>query len=102
MIPYHTQKLTLPNGAAVYVKVEPAMSKGRPVPTDFSSVSGTIEGIATSVIAVWNKVKPSKATVEFGLELEGGTGGVLALFADAKSSAHLTVTLEWDAATAPA
>jgi ribosomal protein L21E len=93
--PYETQEIRLENGAVVYVKVPPSLSKGRPVPTDFSSVVGTIEGISGSLIAVWKKIKPSKATVEFGLQLEGGSGQVLALFANAKTTAHITVTLEW-------
>jgi ribosomal protein L21E len=98
--PYETQEIRLANGALVYIKVPPSLSKGQPVPTDFSSVVGTIEGISSSLIDVWKKIKPSKATVEFGLQLEGGSGQVLALFANAKTTAHITVTLEWGGADA--
>jgi hypothetical protein len=99
LIPYEAQEIRLANGAVVYVKAARSLRKGAPVPTDFSSVSATIEGVSQSVIDIWKKVKPSKATVEFGLELEGGSGTVVAMFASAKTKAHITVTLEWSAPT---
>ncbi len=91
--------LGLPNNAVVYLKAARVPAKYKALlettPSDFGEVAATIEGISQSVIAAWRKVKPSTATLEFGLELEGGTGKLVALLAAGKATAHLTVTLEW-------
>lgn len=63
---------------------------------DFSQVTDAIEGIAQSITKVWDHVKPQKATVEFGLQIEVSSGGVVKIALDAKGTAHITVTLEWD------
>jgi|GEM_PF-490619 len=94
------QAIRLPNGAVVYVHAAPGFKRSAIAPSDFRVVCDTIEGVSNAVVAVWEKIRPSKASVEFGLALEGGSGQLISLFAGGKAKAHLTVTLEWEAAKA--
>lgn len=61
----------------------------------FEGVSDAIEGIAKSLTRTMEKVKPRKATVEFGLELAVESGKLTALLVKGSGTASLTVTLEW-------
>jgi hypothetical protein len=55
------------------------------------------------VARVWEALKavePHRATVEFGMDLSVGAGGLTGLLAKASGSATLTVTLEWSSGDA--
>lgn len=61
----------------------------------FDEIADTIEGIAGSLNAALQKVKPKKASVEFGLEVAVESGALTALLVKGTGTATLKVTLEW-------
>jgi hypothetical protein len=61
----------------------------------FDGVRDTVEAVATELGRVWDKVKPSEASVEFGLALTAKAGKLTGLLVDAGGEASLTVTLTW-------
>jgi len=87
----------LPNGTEVLVQAmvaggrEPVLA-GKP---SFTDVTEALEGIAQSITAVWEKVKPSKASVEFGIQIGIESGKITAMFVKGTGSADLKVTMEW-------
>lgn len=62
---------------------------------DFHKVADAIKEIAGAIGAVWDDVKPKKATVEFGIEIGVETGGLTALLVKGSGKSNLKVTLEW-------
>lgn len=64
-------------------------------------VTDAIEGIATTLKESIDKVKPSKASVEFGLEFGCESGELTALIVRGSSKANLKVVLEWQDTTKP-
>ncbi|WP_013323976.1 CU044_2847 family protein [Gloeothece verrucosa] len=63
---------------------------------DFSEVTDAIEAIATSMTTSFNKIKPKKATVEFGLEIGVNSGKLTTLLVKSCSRTNLKITLEWE------
>ncbi len=61
----------------------------------FKEVTDVIEGIAESLITSLQKVKPNRASVEFGLEVALESGRLKALLAKGTSTSNLKITLEW-------
>lgn len=61
----------------------------------FDEVTTSIEGIAASLSAVMQKVKPKKASVEFGLEVAVESGALTTLLVKGSGTATLNITLEW-------
>lgn len=61
----------------------------------FDEVTNTIEGIADSLNAALQKVKPKKASVEFGLEVAVESGKLTSLLVNGSGTATLKITLEW-------
>ncbi len=61
----------------------------------FKPVTDAIEGIATSLVTTFQKVKPRKASVEFGLEIALEAGQLTALLVKGFSTSNLKITLEW-------
>ena len=61
----------------------------------FEQVTGAIEGIAKSVLETMDRIKPKKATVEFGLELATESGQLTALLVKGSGKANLKISLEW-------
>jgi hypothetical protein len=66
----------------------------------FDGVRDTMEAIAAQLAHVWDEVKPSEASVEFGLSLTAKAGKLTGLLVDADGSASLKVTLRWNTAEA--
>ena len=62
---------------------------------DFQSVADTIEAITESIAATINKVKPKKATVEFGVEVRVKSGKLTALIVEGEGKGNLKIALEW-------
>lgn len=89
--------IQLANGATVYI--ESTMLGGEQQVAfhefSFQEVANAIEGIAQAVIEPLQKVKPRKATVEFGLEVAVKSGSLMALWVDGSGKANLKITLEW-------
>jgi len=64
-------------------------------PLSFDGVRATVEGIATELAQVWQKVKPSEASVAFGLKLTAKSGKLTGLLVEGGGEGSLTVTLTW-------
>jgi hypothetical protein len=67
-------------------------AKGLP---SFEGVTDTIESVSNTILATLAKIRPEKATVEFGLELAVESGVLTALIAKGTGTASLKVSLEW-------
>lgn len=61
----------------------------------FKEVTNIIEKIAESTTATFNKVKPDKASVEFGIEIAIEAGVATALIVKGSGTGNLKITLEW-------
>jgi hypothetical protein len=61
----------------------------------FQQVTNTIKSMAKSFAAMWNEVQPSKASIEFGIEVGFEPGNLTALLIKGSGKGHLTVTVEW-------
>jgi hypothetical protein len=64
---------------------------------DFEHVSGMLEGIAQAIRSGLGKVRPSKTTVELGIELAVRNGRLIGMLVEGEADASLRVTLEWGA-----
>ncbi|MGH4024201.1 MAG: CU044_2847 family protein [Pseudonocardiaceae bacterium] len=91
-------QLVRAGGAEFYVEVDdvggPATIGDRG-PLSFDGVRATVEGIATELAEVWQKVRPSEASVAFGLKLTAKSGKLTGLVVEGGGEASLTVTLTW-------
>lgn len=61
----------------------------------FREVTDAIEGIAESVVTTLQRVKPRKASIEFGLEVALEAGHLTALLVKGSGTSNLKITLEW-------
>ena len=64
----------------------------------FENVTNTIEAIAGAMTKTLDKIKPDKASVEFGIEVGIDSGTLTTLLAKATGSGNLKITLEWEKA----
>ncbi len=106
--------VTLRNGAVIRIEATPSKASQRKagkedvayggtdveldvarIPANFDDVAKAIEGIAQSLAPTIERVKPKKASVEFGLEVGAETSGLTALLVKGSGTANLKVTLEW-------
>ncbi|GAA5707664.1 hypothetical protein AQJ43_36690 [Streptomyces avermitilis] len=68
----------------------------------FDGVRSTIEAVAGQLAAAWDTVKPTEATVEFGLSFSAKTGRLTGLIVDGAAASSLKITLVWKSGdTAP-
>ena len=94
------QRLVSAGGTQFYVEVADA---GGPVTIrdddggvlDFAGVRHTVEAIAGELTQAWAKVKPTEASVVFGLKLTAKSGKLTGLVVEGGGEASLTVTLTW-------
>ncbi len=61
----------------------------------FADVTDAIEEISNTLAASLAKIKPQKASVEFGVEIAVESGRLTAILVKGTGSASLKVTLEW-------
>lgn len=90
--------LTEIDGVQFYVEVaerDAAGTVGLGETLKFDGVRDAIEAIAGQVAGVWDRVKPSEATVEFGLNVTTKSGPLTALLVEGGGEASLKVTLTW-------
>jgi hypothetical protein len=90
-------KAELPNGTIIHVQATPLGGDediSFTVPS-FKQVTDAIEGIAESMVTTLQKVKPHKASVEFGLEVALEAGQLTALLVKGSGTSNLKITLEW-------
>ena len=91
-------KAELANGTILYIQATALGSEEEvsfTVPS-FKEVTAAIEGIAESIAATLQKVKPSKASVEFGIEVALEAGQLTALLVKGSGTSNLKITLEWN------
>src|SRR5689334_7016336 len=97
---------TLSNGAVLRIEAKPRRQLAEAPPVEeehdvsmemfqFSNVSKIIEGIAQEIADCLKAVAPTKAAVEFGLEVDAKSGQLTALLVNGETTAHLKVKLEW-------
>jgi hypothetical protein len=69
----------------------------RPIlePQEFSGLMKAVEGIASGVADTMEKLRPSEASVEFGLELGVESGQLTALLVKGSAKGNLKITLTW-------
>jgi Trypsin-co-occurring domain 1 len=92
-----TIETELENGQ--HIHVEAVALRGEEVLADFlpfEEVTNAIEGIAKTVVATLEKVKPHKATVEFGIQIAIDSGKLTAVVVKGDATANLKITLEWE------
>jgi Trypsin-co-occurring domain 1 len=101
-------EVVLPNKTVALVQAAelddgggPAEKVGWKDTFDFEQVSGTLEGIAQAVRSGLDKVRPSKTTVELGIQLAVKNGTLTGLLVEGQAQASLKVTLEWAAERSP-
>lgn len=87
----------LPNNMVVLVQPVNAGGREQVVSGDlsFEGVTDAVQGIAQSIVAIWEKVKPDRATVEFGVQIALQSGKLTAMFVQGSGSADLRITMEW-------
>lgn len=91
-------KTTLENGATLYIEATPLGGEqfiGSGPPHAFKEVTDVIEGLSESLVSTLKKVKPRKASVEFGLEIVVESGSFTSLLVKGSGEANLKITLEW-------
>jgi hypothetical protein len=64
-------------------------------PLPFKEVTDSIESIARAVLKTLERVKPSKAVVEFGIEIAASEGKLITVVVKGDAKANLKITLEW-------
>lgn len=62
---------------------------------DFEQVSGMLEGVADAIRSGLQKVKPTRTSVEVGIELAVKNGKLTGILVEGEANASLRVTLEW-------
>lgn len=94
-------KAELGNGTIVYVMATVLGGDEEVAFTmpSFKQVTNAIEGIAESIVTTLRKVKPHKASVEFGLEVAFEAGELTALLVKGSGTSNLKITLEWGEAS---
>jgi hypothetical protein len=62
---------------------------------NFGAAADAVEGIARHLSAVFESVKPDKASVEFGIQLSVKAGKLTALLVSGEGNASLKIGLHW-------
>ena len=104
MMPQSTPKtekvlVTLEDNTPIYVEVQQAGGGREDVANrslPFEDVSSALEGIVKAVAKPINAAMPTKASVEFGLEIEVHNGHLIAALVRSTGTANLKITLEWE------
>src|SRR5690242_7739006 len=91
-------KTKLDNGVIIRIQAtslggqEKVASHGLP---SFKEVTDSIEGIAHAMVTTLQNVRPTYASVEFGLEIGIESGQLTALLVKGTGTANLKITLSW-------
>ncbi len=64
---------------------------------DMENIAALITKVGKPLKDAWASVQPNRASIEFGLALEGGSGLLTAFLVNGKAAAHLTITMNWGA-----
>src|SRR5438105_2200716 len=92
-------ELRLPNGSSVAVRVKEATTGAEKTSLlgalEFKDIVESIAGISEALGEVLHRCQPTKASVNFGLELSAKSGKLMALLVDGEGKGTLNVGLEW-------
>jgi hypothetical protein len=98
-------EVTLPDGQMMLARVhaDPAATGPRDVglreQLSFAGVTETLRQVGGAVVEAIGKVRPERASVEFGLDLAVKSGKLTGLLVEGDATATLKVTLEWQRTT---
>lgn len=90
-------KATLPSGQIIQLEAT-VLGGEEDVAVSIPSIDGltdAIEGVSVAVLEGLKRIKPRKATVEFGIEVALESGKLTALLVKGSGNASIKVTLEW-------
>ena len=75
-----------------------APANGKPDESAFNAaqVQQAVETVGNAVLSGLKAIRPSKATVEFGLKFSGSSGHLVSWMVDVNTEAHVIVTVEWE------
>src|SRR5690242_21902552 len=89
-------KTKLPDGTEMYIQATAIGKSATSTEQDvahklpsFSQAMKSLEGMATSLTNIWEKAKPTNASVEFGLEFAWDSGELLAWLVDSSATASM-------------
>jgi hypothetical protein len=68
---------------------------------DSSKIAKTIEGTVEILRGTFERIKPEKASVKFGLKVSVESGHLTAVIVKGTGEANLEITLEWSSSRAP-
>ena len=90
-------KAELANGASIHIQATMLGGEEEVAFTlpEFAGVTHAIEGMAESVVSTLQKVKPRRASIEFGLEIALEAGQLTALLVKGTGTSNLKITIEW-------
>ena len=99
----HTTELVqvqLPNGAAVHLEATVAEGEEDEAdvlfrPPSFEDLLAAVEGMAGALASALEKIRPRKASIEFGVEANLQSGLLTAVIVQGTGKANLKITLEW-------
>jgi hypothetical protein len=95
-----TQKIQVALANGANIQVEATMLTGEEDVAfenlSFQGISDAIEGISESILLALRKAKPSKASVELGLDIGLDAGKLTALLVKLDAKANLKIKLEWE------
>ena len=90
--------VSLPSGGIVQVQATVAGGEediaSFPIPS-IDGLTDAIEGVSASILEGLKRIKPQKATVEFGIEVALESGKLTALLVKGSGNASIKVILEW-------
>jgi hypothetical protein len=90
-------EVELSDGSRVKVEATPVGEQQIAVQArPFREVISTIETISNELSETLQKVRPTKASVKFGLEIAVEAGKLTTLIVQGSGKANLEITLEWD------
>jgi hypothetical protein len=65
----------------------------------FKSIAPSIEGVATEMLQILQRIGPTSAEIEFGIEMGVEAGQLTALLVKGTGKANVKITLHWEHAT---
>lgn len=86
------------DGTPFAIQVAPLTAKEKDIaeePLPFKEVTDSIESIARAVLKTLQRVRPQRASVEFGIEIAASEGRLIAVVVKGDAKANLKITLEW-------
>ncbi len=98
MEPDETIEVELDNGSIIRIEATPLGGQQRIADIgliSFTDVTDTVEHIAQPMMAMLQKIKPRRGSIEFGVQVGVESGKLIALLVKGTGTANLKITLEW-------